>query len=742
MVREALVEHLARRDDVLTAVVAPAGYGKTTAAVRIAAEIGRPTAWLHLEPADDDPARFWTYLAASLAGAGLDDAERVYSVVAGGGDGVGDAAATLLEGVIEASESPVTVVLDDLHAVTAEAVLGPLDRWLRQPVAGLRLVITSRAALPLAVGRLRTDGRLGEARRADLALDRDQAAHLLEHGFGVEGLDAAQLDALMRRTEGWPVGVSLAGLALRDEIDLGPELARFTGDSRHLSEYLTAEVSDALDDDTRAFVLATSVVSVLDPDLCDTLSGHPGSLGRLRRLERDHVFTSLLDGTTSTFQYHPLFREHLRATLLEDHPEQARELHERAARWFEQRAEIDLAVRHHLDAGSVDAAQRLIARSWLLFSQTGHFGTLSAWIDLLGDRATERTDVCLMMAWACLNLGRFDAIDAWLEHAERAADGDIDESMLTIEGTSMRAMAARHLGDLEAYRRLATTVVVAWNDLRERRRQLTDVDDPPIEAITTDRIDAFGPLVHGVVGSAALWAGDHTEARDALMLALAEGRTSPEPSGVIEAYLHLAFLDAESGDPTAAEDHADQALASVTAENEMFVRPTLGHLARAIAARRTGRPAEATAALVEARRVVDGAHEVLHEFAIELEQARLHHLCGDPAAARDAVRAAETIVGADPHPALAERIRRTRNAIRFVARDAAELPVGARELTEREHAVLRLLPHGHSRRELAAQLYVSENTIKTHLSSIRHKLGLSGRASIVERARELGLLDA
>jgi ATP/maltotriose-dependent transcriptional regulator MalT len=81
------------------------------------------------------------------------------------------------------------------------------------------------------------------------------------------------------------------------------------------------------------------------------------------------------------------------------------------------------------------------------------------------------------------------------------------------------------------------------------------------------------------------------------------------------------------------------------------------------------------------------------------------------------------------------------NEIRFVAREVEDLPVGARELTDREQAVLVLLPHGLSRRDLAAQLVVSENTVKTHLTSIRHKLGLVGRESIVDRARELGLLD-
>ena len=55
-------------------------------------------------------------------------------------------------------------------------------------------------------------------------------------------------------------------------------------------------------------------------------------------------------------------------------------------------------------------------------------------------------------------------------------------------------------------------------------------------------------------------------------------------------------------------------------------------------------------------------------------------------------------------------------------------------------AVLLLLPHRLPRKDLAAQLFVSENTVKTHIKSIRRKLGLGGRDDVVDRARELGLL--
>ena len=61
-------------------------------------------------------------------------------------------------------------------------------------------------------------------------------------------------------------------------------------------------------------------------------------------------------------------------------------------------------------------------------------------------------------------------------------------------------------------------------------------------------------------------------------------------------------------------------------------------------------------------------------------------------------------------------------------------------LTERELAILRYLPTIMSNREIARQLYVSVNTVKTHLKQIYRKLGVASRRDAIARARELHLL--
>jgi len=62
------------------------------------------------------------------------------------------------------------------------------------------------------------------------------------------------------------------------------------------------------------------------------------------------------------------------------------------------------------------------------------------------------------------------------------------------------------------------------------------------------------------------------------------------------------------------------------------------------------------------------------------------------------------------------------------------------QLSEREQAILRYLPTMMSNQEIAGELFVSVNTVKTHLKAIYRKLDVSGRREAVQRGRELGLM--
>jgi DNA-binding NarL/FixJ family response regulator len=75
-------------------------------------------------------------------------------------------------------------------------------------------------------------------------------------------------------------------------------------------------------------------------------------------------------------------------------------------------------------------------------------------------------------------------------------------------------------------------------------------------------------------------------------------------------------------------------------------------------------------------------------------------------------------------------------------RAAAETALDAAELTRREKEILRLVSEGHSNAKLAKMLWVTEQTVKFHLSNIYRKLDVENRTQAAAKARHLGFTDA
>jgi LuxR family maltose regulon positive regulatory protein len=113
---------------------------------------------------------------------------------------------------------------------------------------------------------------------------------------------------------------------------------------------------------------------------------------------------------------------------------------------------------------------------------------------------------------------------------------------------------------------------------------------------------------------------------------------------------------------------------------------------------------------------------------------------GDRRAAKDLLREARQAVEACADPGvLPELVARVERRLRLVRSRATRTPY-EEDLSDRELAVLRLLATDLTQREIGEALYVSFNTIKTHVKSIFRKLDVATRAEAVSRARELRLL--
>ena len=448
----------------LVLVCAPAGYGKTSLLASWARHCPQPVAWLSLDASDNDPARFWRHAVAALDAVCPGIGERV-------GPLLGPPVPQSFEGLVTAlinelaersGPSDVPLVLDDYHLVGSQPVHASVGFLLDNLPPGLHPVLASRADPPLALARLRARGQLTELRDAELRFTADEAAAFLRETAGADLPDAA-VAALAARTEGWAAGLQLAALSLRGQPDVDRFVAAFTGSHRFVLDYLTEEVLEQQSEQTRAFLLETSVLQRLTGPLCDAVTGRTGSQALLEQVERAGLFLLPLDEVRGWWRYHQLFADLLRARL-ESQPDRAVQLHRNAAVWYADHELADDAIGHAVAAGEMAWAARLIEENFdERFYLHGEVSTVRRWLATLPpELAGSRARLLVARARLALLDGGLEEAEGLLDSAERVS-ADADEGFEPSAGrassllvnvpaavTLLRVYLAELRGDAEA----------------------------------------------------------------------------------------------------------------------------------------------------------------------------------------------------------------------------------------------------------------------------------------------------
>jgi LuxR family maltose regulon positive regulatory protein len=340
----------------ITLVSGLPGAGKTTLVASWLRATDRHAAWVALDSRDNEPGRLARSIVAGLASA---------SAVAQGPGRRRRVATTLLdEAFASLAGGSWVLVLDDVHELRSAESLQVLRHVLDRSPATVPVVLCTRADPPVALGRLRLDGRLGEIRNADLEFTEDEASELFD-GYGIE-LRQDEVHALWLRTQGWVAGLRLAAGALGGGADDRHEVVRSaTATEAAVAEYLLEEVLDRQDAGTQEFLLRTSVVERITPALAEVLSGDADAAERLEQLASSGVFlTDVADGG-GWYRYHALFADLLRAGLRHRTPGLLPELHQRAAEWMLAHGALAEAESHARLAGDWELVGELASDRWL-----------------------------------------------------------------------------------------------------------------------------------------------------------------------------------------------------------------------------------------------------------------------------------------------------------------------------------------------------------------------------------------
>ncbi len=387
VVRQALLDRL---DEGISAkfvlLVAPAGWGKTSLLCDwYSARETEHTAWLSVDQGDNDPVSFWAHVIAAVntvcPGIGTGALE---SLTAPGVKST-DAVLSPLVNDLASIPAPVTLVLDDYHLISNQAIQQSMAFLVEHLPPALGLVLASRSDPALPLARLRARGRMVEIRADELRFSEAETTQLLNGTVGVD-LPPDAVQTLHHRTEGWAAGLYLAGLSLRGRDDADRQVHAFHGDDRKIVDYLAAEVLDGLPSELRSLLLRTSVLERLSGPLCDAVTGASGSQRRLEEIERSQLFLVPLDSARHWYRYHTLFAELLRNELEVSEPGLAPLLHRRASMWHRQHGSIADAIAHAVAAADLADARELIVTNWTAEVHQGLMGTVEGWLDRLPAR--------------------------------------------------------------------------------------------------------------------------------------------------------------------------------------------------------------------------------------------------------------------------------------------------------------------------------------------------------------------
>jgi LuxR family maltose regulon positive regulatory protein len=731
--RRALVERLATSDDVpIASVVAPAGYGKTTLLAEWAQRDDSRVAWLSLDRTDNDPGVLLPYAAAALDRVEPIEPDlvgalaRKHTITAG---------AARLAGAMARMEQPVTLVLDHFEVLENDECLDTIAELALHLPAGARLALASRTEPPLPLPRLRARGDVVEIGVRDLAMTADEARALLR-GAGLEASDD-DVHQLMARTEGWPVGLYLAALALKSGAAHENAGIGFTGDEAVVAEYLHAEIFQRISGPDLDFLTRTSILERMNASLCDAVLGATHSQQTLETLARSNLLLVGLDTRAEWYRYHHLFRSLLRRELERREPELIPLLHTRAAGWGEQHNVAEIALEHAQAAGDHETLNRVLLRNAQPMRAAGRSASVRRWIRWFDDHGLlpQYPAVAVIGALLYTSDGMAAEAEHWADAATRPA---VDLTLADGTTVAERADPARVLPDGSTLASLHAIlrVMMAREGVEGVRR---DCEAALAELPTSN---GYRGIALTCLGLCEILEGDF-ESADRLLLegadsALANGRM---PLLVI-ALAERGFVACRRGSWHDAAAFARQATEIVrTWHLEEYNEAAMADTLAARVAIHERNIDEARERLARAARLRPQLTQVppIPSVHTLLEMARAYIALDDTAGAREVLRQARDILlrrpGLGSLPAEVEELSVRLDAMHTGA-------IGATSLTPAELRLVSFLGTHLTFPQIAERLFVSRNTVKSQAVSVYQKLGVSSRADAVQRLGDLGLLDA
>lgn len=367
----------------LTVIRAPAGYGKTTLVLQYFYSQNKPVAWFSIDKEDNDPVRFWTFFCHAI-----DQAHRL-SNLSSSMKSLIQSRESYTNGffidslLLELShiETPFSIVLDDLHIIENPIIYKMVENFIEYLPSHIHLFITTRSTLPLPTTKWHVKQIINEINTDDIRFSPYEVLQFLHN----TSLTHHEVEAIHSKTEGWISGIILMQLNENNSWN-----KRLLENQRYTSQYLWEEMLHNLPPYIQQFLIKTSILPLLDIDLCNALTHRTDSFDILSDLVEKGLFIIQNDGEKTTFRYHHLMIDALHTQLHKQFTQdELLQLALEAAQLLYHSEDIAAAIELSLRFQLYEIAHQWLMIHYLYFCQMGQLTTYLRWLQVLRTHVSQ-----------------------------------------------------------------------------------------------------------------------------------------------------------------------------------------------------------------------------------------------------------------------------------------------------------------------------------------------------------------
>jgi len=504
----------------LTLLSAPPGFGKTTLVCQWIQQQRPSVAWYSLDQIDNEPSVFYRYLLTSLQD--LDPSlKAAFDPLLQGQTDVGTTAIATIINHLSDLSSRLHLVLDDFHEINSPSILHDIFYLLHNSPPQLHVTIITRHDPPIQLSRLRARQELHELKMKDLQFSLDDAVEFFRTTLHLP-LPLSQIRELHTLTEGWLVGLQVLGLTLQR----GNSPKRLTANglinNKYMMDYLFEEVFSTQSAEVQEFLLKTSVLKQMNPELCSHVTGSEETRDLLDELEHRNLFLIPLDDERQWYRYHALFAQMLFRRLGSSRMHSIPELHKRASEWYAEHGYLEEAFQHALSSKDPGFAAGLIEARFMTLIDNYEWAVARRWLESLPEESLrERFLLLVYRALVILLQEEFSDITALIAELEESF-----EEMTSSYSNEKK----KHAGDLLLALKLNSLYYKEPAEVVLAAKQALEMISP------RDTVARWG--VQSVLSTAYIERGDLQPALEIVRSGLsAFGHCSPGSSNYVRVHL-------------------------------------------------------------------------------------------------------------------------------------------------------------------------------------------------------------